>query len=156
MARTYQGSTRVLPILRALPEGKPSESTESTPHAIANNRRTIRASRHRHCWSTQEDKERPQVHSNGNGLCHTLSGSNFMSELLHNIMELLQIHQLKTSPYHPQTDGMLERFHGTLKGMMRKTCRERKEWDEYLPYVCFAYRDSIHSSTHSNSSLEEM
>ena len=71
-------------------------------------------------------------------------GSNFMSELLHNVMELLQIHQLKTSPYHPQTDGMLERFHGTLKGMMRKTCRERKEWDEYLPYVCFAFRDSIH------------
>ena len=71
-------------------------------------------------------------------------GSNFMSELLSKVMELLQIHRLKTSPYHPQTDG---RFHGTLKGMMRKTCRERKDWDEYLPYVCFAFRDSVHSST---------
>ena len=55
-------------------------------------------------------------------------GSNFMSELLSKVMELLQIHHLKTSPYHPQTDGMLERFHGTLKGMMRKTCRQRNEW----------------------------
>ena len=74
-------------------------------------------------------------------------GSNFMSELLSKVMELLQIHHLKTSPYHPQTDGMLERFHGTLKGMMRKTCRQRNDWDEYLPYVCFAFRDSVHSST---------
>ena len=30
---------------------------------------------------------------------------------------------------------------------MRKTCRQRNDWDEYLPYVCFAFRDSVHSST---------
>ncbi len=71
-------------------------------------------------------------------------GSNFMSELLRKVLELLQI---QTSPYHPLTDGMLERFHRTLKGMMHKTCRERTDWDEYLPYVCFAFRDSVHSST---------
>lgn len=42
---------------------------------------------------------------------------------------------------------MLERFHATLKAMLRKTAEERKEWDLYLPYVCFAFRDSPHSST---------
>ena len=74
-------------------------------------------------------------------------GSNFTSNLMKKVMELLQIHHLKTSPYHPQTDGMLERFHGTLKGVMRKSNIANKDWDEYLPYVCFAVRDSVHSAT---------
>ena len=74
-------------------------------------------------------------------------GSNFTSNLMKKVMELLQIHHLKTSPYHPQADGMLERFHGTLKGMMRKSNIANKNWDEYLPYVCFAVRDSVHSAT---------
>ena len=74
-------------------------------------------------------------------------GSNFMSSLMKKVTELLQIHQLKTSPYHPQTDGMLECFHSTLKGMMRKTCKANKDWDEYIPYVCFAFRDSVHTAT---------
>ena len=74
-------------------------------------------------------------------------GSNFTSGLMKRVTELLQIHQLKTSPYHPQTDGMLERFHSTLKGMMRKTCKANKDWAEYLPYVCFAFRDSVHTAT---------
>ena len=42
---------------------------------------------------------------------------------------------------------MLERFHATLKAMMRKTSQERGQWDVYLPFACFAFRDSTHSST---------
>ena len=74
-------------------------------------------------------------------------GTNFMSTLLRKVMETLQVKQMKTSPYHPQTNGMLERFHATLKAMLRKTAEERREWDVFLPYVCFAFRDSVHSST---------
>ncbi len=74
-------------------------------------------------------------------------GSNFTSNLMKQVLDLLQIHHLKISSYHPQTDGMLERFHGTLKGMMRKTNSAQKEWDQYLPYVCFAVRDSVHFAT---------
>ena len=74
-------------------------------------------------------------------------GSNFLSNLTHKVMETLQVKQIKTSPYHPQCDGMLERFHSTLKSMMRKTCKAAKDWDLYLPYTCFAFRDSVHSAT---------
>lgn len=77
----------------------------------------------------------------------TDQGTNFLSDLMKKVMETLQVTQIKTSPYHPQCDGMLERFHSTLKGMMRKTCKAAKEWDLYLPYACFAFRDSIHSAT---------
>ena len=70
-----------------------------------------------------------------------------MSTLMKRVMEILQVKQLRTSPYHPESNGMLERFHATLKAMLRKTSEERREWDTYLPYVCFAFRDSTHTAT---------
>ena len=85
-------------------------------------------------------------------------GSNFTSNLMKKVMELLQIHHLKTSPYHPQTDGMLERFHGTLKGMMRKSNIPvaNKNWDEYLPCVCVTLFIPPLVLLPSNSYLDEM
>ena len=74
-------------------------------------------------------------------------GSNFMSNLMNNLMKSLGVKHITTSPYHPQTNGMVERFHATLKAMLRKTCSAAKRWDRYLPYLCFAYRDTIHSAT---------
>ena len=74
-------------------------------------------------------------------------GTQFMSTLMKCVMDLLQVQQLKTSPYHPETDGMLERFHSTLKHVMQKRGEASKEWDDFLPYVCFAYRDSVHAAT---------
>ena len=45
-------------------------------------------------------------------------GSNFLSKVLTALLNMLKIAHLKTSPYHPQSNGMLERFHGTLKAML--------------------------------------
>ena len=45
---------------------------------------------------------------------------------------------IRTSPHHPQTDGLVER----LKSMLQKLADEdRKDWDRLLPYVLFAYRE---------------
>ena len=71
----------------------------------------------------------------------TDQGSNFMSRLLQEMYLLLNISRLRTSPYHPQTDGLMERFNGTLKSMIRKfRASNQKEWDEHHPYLLFAYR----------------
>ena len=43
------------------------------------------------------------------------NGSNFVSKTMHQFCQLTGIHQIKTSPYHPQTDGMFERFNATMK-----------------------------------------
>ena len=50
----------------------------------------------------------------------TDQGSNFMSKLLTELYSLLHIHSMRISPYHPQTDGLDERFNKTLKSMLRK------------------------------------
>lgn len=74
-------------------------------------------------------------------------GSNFLSKVVTALLDMLKIVHLRTSPYHPQSNGMLERFHGTLKAMIRKTCPEPKEWDKWLPYLLFAYREAPHTAT---------
>ena len=61
---------------------------------------------------------------------------------------MLHISQIQTSPYHPQTDGLVERFNKTLKLMLRKlVSKEGKNWDRLLPYVLFAYREVPQSTT---------
>jgi len=45
-------------------------------------------------------------------------GSNFMFHLFQEVTLQLGIKQVKLTPYHPQTQGDLERFHQTLKNMM--------------------------------------
>ena len=69
----------------------------------------------------------------------TDQGANFMSA---EVYKLLRIKPIRTSPYHPQTDGLVERFNKTLKAMLRKTAiSEGRDWDKLLPYVLFAYRE---------------
>ncbi|XP_078666715.1 uncharacterized protein LOC144908750 [Branchiostoma floridae x Branchiostoma belcheri] len=78
----------------------------------------------------------------------TDQGTNFMSQLLKELYSSLKIKGIRTSPYHPQTDGLVERFNGTLKSMLKKFVREDpKEWDKLLPYLLFAYREVPQEST---------
>ena len=66
----------------------------------------------------------------------TDQGSNFTSQLLAELYRMLHVHLIRTSPYHPQTDGLVERFNQTLKSMLRTAAvQEGKDWDKML----FAY-----------------
>ena len=78
----------------------------------------------------------------------TDQGSNFTSQLLREVYNLLKVQAIRTSPYHPQTDGLVERFNQTLKQMLRKAATEEgKDWDKLLPYLLFAYREVPQAST---------
>ena len=72
----------------------------------------------------------------------TDQGKNFTSALLGELYRLIGTRSLRTSPYHPQTDGLVERFNRTLKAMLRKVLKgEKRNWDHMLPFVLFAYRE---------------
>ncbi|KAI9550572.1 hypothetical protein GHT06_004452 [Daphnia sinensis] len=75
-------------------------------------------------------------------------GSNFTSELFSSLCRALQIKQMKTTAYHPQTNGLTERFNKTVVEMLRKYMEQGfSKWEEVLGPVAFAYRNSVHSST---------
>ena len=66
------------------------------------------------------------------------------------VLESLNVTHLRTSPSHlpQQTDGLVGRFNGTIKTMMRRFLREAsKNWDELLPYLLFASREFLQAST---------
>ena len=74
-------------------------------------------------------------------------GSNFMSGLFQQVMHTLGIDQFKSSAYHPESQGALERFHQTLKTMMKAYCLEnQKDWDEGIHFLLFAVRESVQES----------
>ena len=78
----------------------------------------------------------------------TDQGSNFTLVLLKEMYRLLHVSGIRTSPYHPQTDGLVEHFNGTLKSMLKKCAMEDgKDWDRLIPYVQFAYREAPQKST---------
>ena len=78
----------------------------------------------------------------------TDQGTNFTSQLLVELYKMLHIQPIRTTPYHPQTDGLVERFNQTLKLMLRKTAvKEGLDWDKMLPYVLFTYREVPQTST---------
>ena len=78
----------------------------------------------------------------------TDQGSNFTSQMLTEMYRLLHIRPIRTTPYHPQTDGLVERFNQTLKSMLRKFATQKeKDWDKLIPYVLFAYREVPQRST---------
>uniref|UniRef100_A0AAY4AYL3 Gypsy retrotransposon integrase-like protein 1 n=1 Tax=Denticeps clupeoides TaxID=299321 RepID=A0AAY4AYL3_9TELE len=80
-------------------------------------------------------------------LVQTDQGSNFLSRLFKQVLEELQIKHLVSSAYHPQSQGALERFHQTLKSMLRTYClASAKEWDEGLPLLLFAIRETVQES----------
>ena len=75
-------------------------------------------------------------------------GSNFTSDLFKAVITELGITQTLSTAYHPQSQGALERCHQTLKSLLRKFCHEREdqEWDEALPYMLFAIRETPNES----------
>lgn len=75
-------------------------------------------------------------------------GSNFCYELMKGIFKLMGARHIKTSAYHPETDRLVERFNGTLKKSLQKyVLTMRKDWQDSIPYILFAYREMPHSST---------
>jgi len=74
-------------------------------------------------------------------------GTNFLSDVFKQMCKLLDIEKSKSTPWHPQTNGFLERSHRTLKNYLRSFVDKDNEWDNLLCYATFCYNSTIHTST---------
>ena len=74
-------------------------------------------------------------------------GSNFMSGVFQQVMHELGIKQYRSSAHHPESQGALERFHQTLKNIIRSYCFDtEKDWDEGIHLLLSALRESVQES----------
>ena len=79
---------------------------------------------------------------------HSDQGRNFESKLFEHLMQLLDVDKTRTTPFHPQSNAVIERKNKTLQNMLAKCIiEEQSNWSQQLPYVMMAYRSSVHEST---------
>ena len=70
-------------------------------------------------------------------------GSNFTSRLFRTRMKEWCIKHTTSTPYHPESQGALERFHQTFKTILTKYCSDNPvRWDDFVPYVLYAIRSA--------------
>jgi len=75
-------------------------------------------------------------------------GSNFESKLIQELCELYSITKVRSSPYHPQGNGAVERENRSIKAMLRcYTLDDQSDWDKYLPQIIHARNTTKHAST---------
>ena len=79
---------------------------------------------------------------------HSDQGREFENGLMKSLCALLGCTKTRTAPYHPESDGMIERFNRTCLMMLSMFVNDRRDnWHELLPFIMHAYRTSVHEST---------
>eukprot|EP00731_Ephydatia_muelleri_P018416 Em0011g456a len=79
---------------------------------------------------------------------HSDQGRQFEANVMQEVCRLLQIDKTRTTPYHPQSDGLVERFNRTMLAMLASTVEEDpSNWEQHLRKVCMAYNTSVQPST---------
>jgi len=79
---------------------------------------------------------------------HTDQGRQFESQLMSEVCKLLGIHKTKTTPYHPQSDGLVERFNHTMLNMLAVCVKDNPfNWEKYIWKIRMAYNSSVQAST---------
>ena len=75
-------------------------------------------------------------------------GTEFLNETVQAMTRGLGIERRVSSPWHPRTNGSVERTNATLVAMLEKHARDNPlDWPLWLDYVLFAYRTKVHSAT---------
>jgi hypothetical protein len=72
----------------------------------------------------------------------------FVAEVVKEVCAFMRAKKIQGAPYHPQTNGLCERFNGTLCEALYSYCRRNQAtWDEMLPIALFGCRIAVQTST---------
>ena len=75
-------------------------------------------------------------------------GANFMSSVINEMCKILGVKKLQTMPYHPQTNGLVERSHQTIMRMIGKLGEDKKaNWLGHLAEIMHAYNATCSAMT---------
>lgn len=75
-------------------------------------------------------------------------GREFINHLNDELQALLGTEHRMTSAYHPQSNGLVEKFNHTIQSCLLKIVNNHQnDWDDHLDSVLFAIRTSRHKST---------
>ena len=77
----------------------------------------------------------------------TDQGSQFVGSLVSHLCRDLHIDKIRTTPYHPECNGVIERMHGTLGSMLTKASALGLDWVGQLPFALFALRSAPNKDT---------
>ena len=76
---------------------------------------------------------------------HTDQGTKFNSDFIQDICRLFMIDKTRTTPYHLQGIGQVERFDRVIADTISKYCAEKPHlWDTYMPHITFVYNTTVH------------
>ena len=79
---------------------------------------------------------------------HSDQGSNFESNLFKELCQMLNIKKTRTTPYHPQCDGQVERMNRTIIDLLKLNIRDpTNNWDMNIGLALMAYRSAVQTST---------
>ena len=74
-------------------------------------------------------------------------GAQFVGKVISQLCRNLNIDKIKTTPYHPETNGVVERLHGTLGAMLTKAASRGLDWVGQIPFALFALRAAPNRET---------
>ena len=78
----------------------------------------------------------------------TDNGTHFTSSMMDELTKQIGATHLYSTPYHPQTNGQVERYNSTMDAKIAALSNLRKtDWDDQLPFVTFNYNTSVHALT---------
>ena len=78
----------------------------------------------------------------------THQGRNFESEGIENLCQVAGVKKLRTSPYHPQTNGQCEHFNSKLLNMLGTLISEqKKDWKIHAPAMVHVYHCTRNAAT---------
>src|SRR5436190_152070 len=77
----------------------------------------------------------------------TDQGRNFISDLMKKVSKLFRIRKFRTTAFHPQSNGSLERSHHALGEYLKQYANEQKQRDRWIGLAMFNYNTGVHEAT---------